>query len=100
MCFWVHTHVVKRYRVAMRSPKMQLNAKCTVGIRCFTYINVNENFSCCAVKKLTLINYEAILWEVLASTAAGICSDKEQNFGGVLSDRLHTWFVQPHDWQL
>lgn len=42
---------------------------------------------------LTLINYEAILREVLASNALRISSEQKQKFGWVLSDSFHSGLV-------
>lgn len=42
---------------------------------------------------LTLINYETILREVLASDAARVSSEQEQKFGWVRSDSFHSCLV-------
>lgn len=42
---------------------------------------------------LTLVNYEAVLREVLASNAVRISSEQEQEFGWVLSDGFHSGLV-------
>lgn len=52
-----------------------------------------QSVCCCEVKQLTLINYEAILREVLASNAVSIRSYEKQNFWWVLPDSLHSWLI-------
>lgn len=50
---------------------------------------MKEAFCCSAERQLTLINYETILGEVLASNAAPSAPSTTGSLGGFFSDSVH-----------